>query len=447
MNRLSTLVAALILVCMVPVSTQAQNAYLTNGFLPRFIKAGVNYPVSVRVRNSSTTPLITFRVDWQWGNGPVQTGNWQSTTGISGNQYWPYDHPIPLNQAAEGPGVLKIWVVGNGDSDHSNDTLTFPSYAIQNWVEKTMLLDQWTATWCVNCPPANIVGNFWEADEQVVVAKHHATDEFSNTTSTEYYDQFGVDFTPAGVIDNGEYGDYPANAAHSQWGSELDLRKQGVSPVEVNVSTFYDAESRVLTVELDATYTASVTGEHTVNAYIVEDDIPGAQANAQPGYVHQQLVREVLGGSFGTSGVVPGVPVPGSTYSTVWSRQLPETWNAEKIRVLGMATHHQGVGAYTLNATSSAPLVVGLEEQAAMDLELEVYPNPASDVLWITLPDRDGATSVRLFAEDGRVVLIQQRSAWNGPLRVEGFEGLAAGVYLLQVEHKGARGAQRIVKK
>ncbi len=442
-----SLLVVLLATLAIPIGSHAQNAYLTNGFLPRFIKAGVNYPISVRVRNTSTTPLITFRVDWRWGNGAVQTGNWQSTTGISGNQYWPYDHPIPLNQTTEGPGVLKVWVVGNGDTDQTNDTLTFPSFAIQNWVTKTMLLEQWTATWCVNCPPANIVGNFWESDDQVVVAKHHADDEFSVGSSTDYYDQFGVDFTPAGVIDNGEYGDYAANAAHTQWGSELEQRKLGVSPVLVEVGTEYDALTRELTVELDATYTYAVAGEHTLNAYIVEDDIPGAQANAQPGYIHQQLVREVLGGNNGTAGIVPSGPVPGTAYSATWTYQLPEDWNAEKVRVLGMATHHQDGSAYTLNTVSSAPLVVGVEELGAAAIEFQLHPNPATDMLWLTLPADAEPAQVQVLSADGRVVLAQRVRSNGAHVLVEGFDSLASGPYLVRVQRGDAIGERRVVKR
>ena len=64
-----------------------QNAYLTNGFVPRYWKANTDYVIDVRVRNSSsTTQLLSFHVDWNWNNGPVQAGNWVGTTGISPGQ-------------------------------------------------------------------------------------------------------------------------------------------------------------------------------------------------------------------------------------------------------------------------------------------------------------------------------------------------------------------------
>ncbi|HRH38926.1 MAG TPA: hypothetical protein PK760_11300, partial [Flavobacteriales bacterium] len=157
----------------------AQNAYLTNGFFPRFWKANADYVIAARVRNSAATALISFHVDWRWNNGPVQTGNWQSTTGITGNQYWAYTNQINFNEP-ESAGTLKVWVVGSGDTDHTNDTLYYTVGVVPNWTAKSVLLEQKTGTWCQFCPPSDAICNTMDADPLIVVASHHDNDPFSS---------------------------------------------------------------------------------------------------------------------------------------------------------------------------------------------------------------------------------------------------------------------------
>lgn len=422
----------------------AQNAVLTNAHVPLFVEADIDRTIAVRVRNLATTPLITFRVDWRWNNGPVQQGFSQTTTGISGNQFWPYEHPVPFN-VPQGSGLLKVWVVGAGETDPSNDTLTFQVTALDQWHPKTVLLDQWTGTWCPQCPPANTVGNALDNDPRVVVAKHHAVDQFSSDASTAYFGAYNVTFTPAGVVDQGEYGGYAPNAASNQWTSEVDLRKQGVSPVEIALDTDYDALTRVLTVHLGATYTVALPGEHALNAFILEDDLAAPQANAPANYVHQQVVRDVLAGPTGDGGVVPSPPVPGTTYHVTWNYLLPEDRVAENIRVAAFVTHRDERGAYTLNARSSAPLAVGMEE-GHDGLDVRLYPNPSTDHLWMEWDRRAGPAHVRILAVDGRVAWGPVTFHASGAVPLEGYSNLAPGVYVVELMQGSMRTERRVVK-
>ncbi len=419
---------------------------MTNAYFPLFAKADTDFPISVRVRNLGSTPLITFRVDWRWNNGAVNQGFSQTTTGISGGQYWPYEHPVPFN-AAQGRGELKVWVVGNNETNPANDTLTFRITTLNDWATKTMLLDQWTGTWCTQCPPANTVGNQLDPDPQVIVAKHHAVDEFSSGSSTAYFEAYDVNFTPAGVIDQGEYGTYAPNPGYAQWTEQMTQRKQGVSPVALELGTDYDALTRMLTVHLGANYTFALPGEHALNAFVVEDGISAPQANAPANYVHQQIVRNVLGGPLGDASVIPNSPVVGNTYYVSWNFIVPEDWVADNIRVIGFVTHRENGEVSTLNARASGALAVGLQEQEPFAAELNVFPNPATNVLWVDVAQGGVTAEVRLLAADGRAVLEQRLVIGAGPQPLIGFGDLAPGVYHLHVLSGNTSGVRRIVKE
>jgi hypothetical protein len=200
----------------------AQDAYLNTSFVPRYWKANEPWPIAARVRNaSSTVPLITFRVDWRFNNGPIQVGNTQSTTGILPGQYWPYTHPTSFTAPASG-GTLKVWVVGIGDTNHSNDTLYFTVDVLSAWATKSVLIEQYTGTWCQFCPLPNEATNTLNDDPLIVVAKHHNGDEYSSASSTAYWQQFSANYSPAGVMEQEEFGTLGDDAAYDQWGARAD---------------------------------------------------------------------------------------------------------------------------------------------------------------------------------------------------------------------------------
>ena len=143
--RKSTLTKTLLGILLIAsaASLQAQNAYLQNVSLPRYIKAGVNYPVSAWARNLSSTPL------------PWNTGTTINITapGISSSSYVPYTHPVQLN-TTQGPHTLVVEILSTNDSDPTNNTVTINFTALNNWADKVVLLEARTETWCPQCPPA-----------------------------------------------------------------------------------------------------------------------------------------------------------------------------------------------------------------------------------------------------------------------------------------------------
>jgi len=431
---------------LAPLFAVCQDAFLTNAYMPFFVKAATNIPISVRVRNAATAQLITFRVDWRWNNGPVQAGFSQTTTGITGNQYWPYEHPAPFN-VPQGSGVLKVWVVGVGETNRANDTLNFRITALDQWATKSVLLEQWTGTWCPQCPPANTTGNTLNSDPQVVVTKHHAVDEFSSGASTAFFAPYAVTFTPAGVIDQGEYGTYEPNPGSAQWGQQVEQRKQGVSPVQLGIGAVFNALDRMLTVDMSATYTYGLPGEHAMNVFIVEDGLAAPQANAPANYVHQQVVRDVLTGVQGDVSVIPSTPLPGAAYSATWNFIVPDDWVAQNIRAVGCATHRENGEAATLNIRSTASLVVGLNDRDPRSTSLRVYPNPASRTVWMELPEAQGAANIQVLAADGREVLARTAVFTGAPLALDGFGALTPGVYVLRVVLGESQHQLRVVKE
>lgn len=421
----------------------AQNAYLTNGFAPRYWKAATDYTINVRVRNSAVNPLFTFRVDWRWNSGPVQQGNVIGTTGITGGQYWPYVHPIAFNQPAGG-GTLKVWAVGTGDTDPTNDTLRFTVDVLGAWATKSVLMEQFTGTWCQFCPDPNATTNMLDIDPLIVVAKHHNNDGLTNANSVAYWAQFNANYSPAGVMEQEEFGTLPDDAAYTLWQERAELRKLGVSPVAIGITAAFSEWTRLLTVDVDATFATSLNGDYVMNLYLLEDDVPGPQVAAAPGYIHHQVVREVLGGAGGTTGVIPATPTAGSTYSHQYTFAVPQVWNHVNMRVAATVTEVRSSGTHTVNTADAELVSVGMDEHDAT-LLLNAYPNPTIGALWLALRDASTPARVQVISTDGRSV-IESSYTGSTTLRVERFESLAPGAYLVVVQQGDAVATQRVVR-
>ena len=109
--------------------------------------------------------------------------------------------------------------------------------------------------------------------------------------------------------------------------------------------------------------------------------------------------------------------------------------------------------AVMLSATAAAqelPSEVAeayLDYEAAFEagrpaLELNVYPNPARDALWVDLPADWQESEFALFSADGRIV----RTWKQGHGQPISLQELPTGVYLLKVQFGEAIGLARFRK-
>lgn len=113
----------------------------------------------------------------------------------------------------------------------------------------------------------------------------------------------------------------------------------------------------------------------------------------------------------------------------------------------------QGPGVYTVEVTDangclteSAPyevIAVGIGDLAST--AFSVWPNPASDILHVTIPASDGAQVLDLMAADGRSVLRTNIPSTGGGVHALDISGIAAGVYMLRLQDGSGMEVQRVV--
>lgn len=413
-----------------------QDGYLTNFDVPRYIEANTDHPLTLRARNASGASIEFFQVSWRVDGGTVHTMN-QSVGGggIVGNNasFLEVTHPDQMN-VGEGAHVLEVWITVPNDTDQSNDTLTMNFTALNNWAPKVVLIEARTETWCPQCPPANTVTDQLLSDPAYAVVKFHLNDGMEFPDGNDHYGQFDTTFTPQAVLEAGEYGTYEPNAGWNVWSNEMAARAQGVSPVHISMESVVNNSTRVMNVTLEASFTYAINGPFTMNVYLAENNVPGPQANAPPNYIHHGVMRALLGGAFGTSGVIPNNPSLGTTYSHTYTYTIPNELSIESLYLVGVIEHHPGSGGYALNSISSMHSAVGMADLGADQDRLDVFPNPFNSELNIQVSGITANADLQLIGLDGRMILQQNINLNEDRISSISMPGdLAAGPYLLQI--------------
>ncbi|MCC6910526.1 MAG: Omp28-related outer membrane protein [Flavobacteriales bacterium] len=452
--RKSTLTKTLLGILLIAsaASLQAQNAYLQNVSLPRYIKAGVNYPVSAWARNLSSTPLPNFSIRWNLDGGAWNTGTTINITapGISSSSYVPYTHPVQLN-TTQGPHTLVVEILSTNDSDPTNNTVTINFTALNNWADKVVLLEARTETWCPQCPPSNTETNTLMANPDFAVGKFHLSDALNDCPECiTYYNQHNITYTPAGIIEMGEYGGLPISSQWNVWEDAMTARAAGVAPVEMSMTSSVNTATRVVTVTLNAEFTYSVAGIYALRVFVTEDGVPGPQSSAPANYIHNKVMRAMLGGVTGTTGIIPTAPMVGTNYSQTYSYTVPAGFDLTELQLIGVLEHNLGSfnNRYALNVVKGAASGVGIVDLRLGDRSLEAYPNPFSNELYVSVADVDGPARVELFTMDGRSVY--QHNTVLGSMASTRLDlsatGLANGAYLLRIATEKGTAEQRVIK-
>jgi len=157
-------------------------------------------------------------------------------------------------------------------------------------------------------------------------------------------------------------------------------------------------------------------------------------------------------GGAGTTVTITGTNFTGATAVSIGTLAIPSftVVSATSITlVLPAATSAlNGPLAVTTpggTATSATNFNLVLAAQASQALPaLAIYPNPAADYVWVTLP-QGGPLTVSLRDLLGRQVLAPVVLAAQQPLRLPA--SLAAGIYLLEVQQGTTTAVRRIEKK
>ncbi|MBU0488033.1 MAG: Omp28-related outer membrane protein [Bacteroidetes bacterium] len=428
---------AIIFILILPFSRLfAGDAIITHLALQKYIKVGVNISITGWVENVSGSNITSFKTCWRLDNGST---NMSTTINIGGGglapggYYLPFTHPVALNVSSSGPHVFEIWVVATGETNYSNDTITINFTALSSYANKINLFEEYTATWCQYCPAGNSAANSIASLQRTAVAKFHNSDAYSFAIGETYYEAYysGSIFTPGGMFNMGESGNYSVNSGSNTWLSEMNSRSNSISPLELSISPSLNITSRQLDVDLTAKFKYVESGDYYMNVYILENGISGTQTGASGTYIHNHVVRAMLGGSSGSAGIIPNTPVLNSNYTKNYSFTIPSGWDLDKLALIGLVFRKDGSLTDALNAVNYSYDNSGVEPVLATSNSFAIYPNPAIDIITIENTARSKRAIVSIYNIEGKLLLSQTLTLERTEMDISNF---SRGLYIMKVK-------------
>lgn len=428
----------------------AGDAYLTNLNIQPYVKTNNSSLIKVNVKNASGSGITVFKIGWRLNNGINNISQNQGIGGggiTPGNSYFPYTHFTAFNVPTEGSHVLKVWVQAEGETNTANDTITLNFKALNNgsYVSKVNLFEQVTAQWCQYCPAASLVTANIKALPNTSVAVFHRSDAYDFANGQNYMQSYynGQVFTPAAVFNQSENGNYVINSQHPQWLSEMNTRANSISPIELFIEATL-SENNELNVDLIAKFKFVEEGNYGLNVYIVEDGIIGNQVNASSPYTHNNVVRNMMGGILGSLDVIPNTPILNTEYTKTYSLVLPNLWNKNNLRLIGIVFKKDGAHKQTLNAINyNFSGTLSNDNEFFVEDSFELYPNPTNDIFYLNFKFFKQGDYVSIYNLNGQMIFQQELTSDVTQFNASSFP---KGVYLVKVKSSNLLFVKKLIK-
>jgi hypothetical protein len=343
--------------------------------------------------------------------------------------------------------------------------------------QRYVLIEDVTGAWCQFCPDGTV------KQEQVLAAEPKAIGTALHNADKMTFPDGNVVMAspnlvggyPGGLVDRKRWPGYQSSGyptTHVNRTSWATVAAQVVSTTptwDVSLSHSYIAATRTVSVTVTAKSRIAQTGNFNVNAWIIEDSVIGPNLtgynqvnyyNTQSGhpyyqagspivgFVHRHVERAYLGGTWGTTGVIPANAPMNGTYSKTYTYVIPGKYdsvstgapvvNLNRISIIGMVmrdttskSDREILNSIQAKLKTSPNSV---ENLPALN-NLSIYPNPAQDVVTVKgILNTPSDVTVAIINTLGQTVLEKSyhyTSSYFG--ESISIESLTNGVYFMNI--------------
>jgi len=240
-------------------------------------------------------------------------------------------------------------VYDEGESEASNTANVMVGEIV---IEKNVIIEEGTGTWCSWCPRGTYYGDsLTHANENVFLIAVHGGDVMENTPHVE---GANISAYPSGNFDRNIIGADPLT-----WFSVAQTALAEVPVAGVEVNNTFNESTNELTVDVSALFGENVSGDYRLGAVILENGITGPapqydQSNSYsgggngdmggfenlPGPVPANMIaynhvsRQLLGGYSGEPNSLPSSINAGETHNYSFDFTIPEEWDADQVYVI-----------------------------------------------------------------------------------------------------------------
>jgi|GEM_PF-784660 len=470
----------------------------------KYTVVNTNNSIIATFQNNGYMPISSVTLNYKAGTNSVvsETQNLSSALNYLGIQQFTVS--IPLIATVPSYNDLKVWVSNiNGQADqlNNNDTVVGSITISSSIPGKNILMEEFTGTyfgWCPDGQTKLFTIDTALATSNVIVASIHDNDNMAITTGTTLSMANNNGF-PSAMIDRYFFPSYGKTAVDRlNWNTYLTQRQMMMVPATVTITAVsYNSITRQISATVSSTFVGDVKGDYRLNLYVKENNVYGPindltdnywnqhsylyNINSSPyyqvgsalntssnpatylmnanEYKHQYVVNEIIDGTIGAGGIIPtNGTTNGQTYSKTYTYTLPSAtsgeyrYNEYNIYLIGTLSENNADSKAILNAvevklTTDPESTVGMTNLTKSDVQLNLFPNPTSDVCTLTysLQERQNV-KVSVFNTLGELVYLESLNASVGINNQSlSIGSLSQGNYTVKVDFKNGHVTKKLI--
>jgi hypothetical protein len=441
------------------------DAMLLSSSLNRYSLTNTNNTLSMQVKNDGANAITALTVDWNDGTAHSSV----ISTNIAPGATVTVNHPTAVSYATVVEENLNITITAvNGSADATDNTSTNKINTVSAISPKVVLFEEGTGTWCGWCPrgavameymdntyPNTFAGVAVHNDDPMMVTAYDAAAAFSGF--------------PGANVDRALLG---VDVSDQDFDNYYQDRKDLISPAGLGIQT--GGSGNAVTVTVNATFrTVFAASNYRLGVIITEDNVTGtavgynqtnyyssaSQNIALTGAGHNwqtspnpvpaadmeydHVGRALLGGYTGQAGSVPAAITDGQVVSYTFNYTVPGTSNRANMHAVAVLVD-QSTGE-VVNAKEISLATLGLAE--ASTINMEVFPNPASDVVNVKFEGQGGEYTVSIIDLSGRTVASKVVTGAGATAVEVPVTGLVAGNYLISIANETGSYTQKLMVK
>jgi len=419
------------------------------------------------VFNGGANNITSYVVKYQQGASPVQSYTKSVTMAPFSNDT--FTHNIPFTIPSVGEFPINVWVELSGDENTTNNNADAFVQGVANMPTKRILFEEGTGTWCGWCPRGTV-----------------AMDEFANThpgaaaqvavhnndpMSVSAYDGFigtMISGYPSMVVDR-KYVVDPSqlldayNELQDGFGfAEITLGNVSISggvatvPVTIVPSINIDGAKVALIVTESNLSGPAGSNWDQANYYAGGGQGPMGgfenEASSVPNTKYHFVGRSITPSPTGGASGLPATMVAETPYELSLTANINAAWNQDNLQfiVVLLSSDDEALNTAFTDIPGLDPVLPGgtaISNIEAGINNMEVYPNPTSDMLNVVF-DMNQASSLHITVTDitGKVVYTTDNKLTPGQNNLQiGTSSFSNGIYLLNAQTENGNATLKFV--
>ena len=244
---------------------------------------------------------------------------------------------------------------------------TYLAATLDTVQQKRVLLEDFTGVRCDNCPKGSEQAEKFDSlypGRMVIVGVHSGFLDSSyagypsmhNAQSNELENMLQpFPGKPSAGIDRVYTNNYILQVVISSWAGIVNQQLAATTPVNVYLTSTYDAATRTVKARVTLNYTANVTEANRLTVMVTEDSINAAQlqhdGSVDNNYLQRHVLRACLTSSAGET--ITATKEPKRVIIKEFKiSPVPADWNPDRLRIVALVHHFGGTDFQVLQTAA-----------------------------------------------------------------------------------------------